>query len=231
MPKNAPDVTVSHEKPPPRSAAVWWLSWSGWGYSRCSGWLAAPSPLLGVHRPSLLHGPARGWLSGSTAVAPVGGPAPTDGHRRYAGAPPRGGGGVRTFLRYSLTNVMEVPVREYSNAEYPENPAAQSVHHGKYNGRMLTLVQKDATHFDFILTPKHPHIAKIVFRDVDVSLMTPGLPAWTKADTGLRRIALTDRQWSRQQVRFDAGSPHVEVTGGNGFEQAHLFTAELAKTA
>ena len=54
-------------------------------------------------------------------------------------------------------------------------------------------MQKDVTHFDFILTPKHPtHCQDRVSRDVDARLMTPGLPAWTKADTGLRRIALTD---------------------------------------
>ena len=104
------------------------------------------------------------------------------------------GVGGRLLLRYYIADVMEVPIREHSNAEYLEDLAGRSVHHSKYNGRKLTLVQKDATHFDFILTPQHPHIAKIVFRDVDVSLMTPSLPAWTKADAGLRRIALTDRQ-------------------------------------
>lgn len=137
--------------------------------------------------------------------------------------------GVRTVLRYRTAAVMNIAVTEYTNAEYPENPAPLSVFHGKYNGRDLTLVQKDETHFDFIFTPRHPHIAKIVFRDIDVSLMTPGVPTWTKADDGLQRIALTDRQWSRQQVRFDAGSPKVEITGGDGFEKANIMTAELAK--
>jgi hypothetical protein len=139
------------------------------------------------------------------------------------------GGGVRTFLRYHTAAVMTLPIREYSHAEYPENPAALSVHHGNYNGRTLSLVQKDTTHFDVILTPKHSHIAKIVFRNLDISLMTPSLPAWTKDDQDLWRIALTDRQWNRQQVRFDATSPHIEITGGDGFEKGHLFTAELAK--
>ncbi len=139
------------------------------------------------------------------------------------------GVGGRLLLRYYIADVMEVPVRGYSNAEYSEALAGRSIHHGKYNGRRLTLVRKDTTHFDFIPTPQHPHIAKIVFRDVDVSLMTPGVPAWTKADAGLRRTALTDRQWSRQQVRFDSGSPHIEITSGDGFEKANLFTVELAK--
>jgi hypothetical protein len=125
---------------------------------------------------------------------------------------------------------MEVPVREYTNAEYPEDPSNRSLHHGQYNGRTLTLVKKDDTHFDFVFEPQHPHVAKVLFRDVDVSLMTPSLPEWTKADDGLRRIALTDRQWNRQQVRFGGpASPHVEVSGGDGWEKENLYSAELAK--
>lgn len=137
---------------------------------------------------------------------------------------------VRTYTRYQTAPIMHVPVREFTNAEYAEDPANRSVHFGKYKDRSLTLIQKDATHFDFVFEPNHPHIAKVVFRDIDVSLMTPGIPAWTQHDAGLRRIALTDRQWNRQQVKFGGpGSVHVEVTGGDGFEAGKLYSAELAK--
>jgi hypothetical protein len=57
---------------------------------------------------------------------------------------------LRTFFRYRTADRMEVPVQEYSNAAYPEDPANRSVHYGKYHGRSLTLVKKDDTHFDFI---------------------------------------------------------------------------------
>ncbi len=138
--------------------------------------------------------------------------------------------GVRTYLRYDTADNMVVAIREYSNAQYPEDPSGRSVHHGQYDGRSLTLVKKDATHFDFIFEPQHSHIAKIVFRDVDVSLMTPSLPEIAKADDGLRRIALTDRQWNRQQVSFGGpDSPQVEITGGDGFELKNIYSAELAK--
>lgn len=137
--------------------------------------------------------------------------------------------GLSTHFRYQTAEVMQVPIREYSNEEYPEDPADRSVDYGKYHGRQLVLFQKDTTHFDFVFEPKHPHVAKVVFRNVDVSLMTPGLPDWAKEDSGLRRIALTDRQWNRQQVRFDPASSHVEVTGGDGFEKDHLYSTELAK--
>jgi hypothetical protein len=137
---------------------------------------------------------------------------------------------VRAHFRYQKADTMEVTVREYTNAEYPEDPANRSLHHGQYNGRRLTLVKKDATHFDFVFEPNNPHVARVVFRDVDVSLMTPSLPEWAKADAGLRRIALTDRQWNRQQVQFGGpGTPHVEATGGDGWEKENLSSAELAK--
>ncbi len=131
--------------------------------------------------------------------------------------------------RYSVARTMEIPIREFSTAEYPEDPGERSIHFGDYSGRSLRLVQKDDTHFDFVILPKHEHAAKITIRDVDVSLMTPSEPECTKQDRDLERIALTDRQWNRQQVSFRRDSPHVEVSGGNGFELDNLIEAKLAK--
>lgn len=131
--------------------------------------------------------------------------------------------------RYQTSDTMTVPIKEFSRAEYPEDPADYSVHHGKYSGRFLVLKKNDYNHFDFVFEPERTHIAKVIFRDIDVALMTPGLPMWTRDDDGLRRIALTDRQWNRQQVSFTAASGHIEVLGGDGFEIDNLFSAELAK--
>ena len=111
---------------------------------------------------------------------------------------------------------MAIPVREFSNVEYPEDPALRSIHYGKYSGRSLILVQKDETHFDFIFKPTDPHTATFTFPNVDVSLMTPSEPEWTKADPGLERIALSDRQWNRQQVSFDLVSRLAEHAVGLG---------------
>src|SRR5262249_33855980 len=89
---------------------------------------------------------------------------------------------VRTFIRYHTAEVMDVPVREFTNAEYPEDPADRSPDFGRYHGRDLRLVQRDHSHFDFVFEPRHEHVARVVFRDVDVGLMTPSLPEWTKGD-------------------------------------------------
>lgn len=137
---------------------------------------------------------------------------------------------VRTYYRYQVAEVMDVPVTEFTNAEYPEDPAGRSEWLTEYQGRRLKLVRKDDTHFDFVFEPLHDQVAKVIVKDVDVSLMTPSLPEWTKEDPGLERIALTDREWNRQQVYF--GGPedgHVEVSGGNGWEVENLYSVALAK--
>lgn len=146
--------------------------------------------------------------------------------------------GVRQSSRYQIANEMIVPLTEYTNVEYPEDPANRSPHHGQYQGRRVRLIRKDDTHFDVVVEPVEPtntpHIATITFHDVDVSLMTPSLPEWCKRDLGNRRIALTDRQWNRQQVAFAVSGPsdanqRVAVSGGDGFERENLSSAELAK--
>jgi hypothetical protein len=124
---------------------------------------------------------------------------------------------------------MDIPITEYSNFEYPEDPAAHSMYLHHYAKRQLTLIKKDDTHFDFILKPTDSKTAKVIFKNIDVSLMTPSEPEWTKGDQNLEIIALTDRQWNRQQVSFDPQGEHVEITDGDGFEKSHIYSAELAK--
>ena len=131
--------------------------------------------------------------------------------------------------RYGVTREMVIPLQEFSTAQYPEDPAERSAHARQYSDRTLRLVQNDATHFDFVLEPARANTAKIIFRNIDVSLFTPTQPEWTRQNPDLEIIALTDRQWNRQQVAFKPGSAQLEISGGDGFERTNLFTAELAK--
>jgi hypothetical protein len=130
---------------------------------------------------------------------------------------------------YSTAETMTIPIKEFSTADYPEDPAGKSVQSGRYADRQLQLIKKDATHFDFIFEPLNAHTATVIIKNVDVSLMTPNTPDWIRGDDNLVLIGLTDRQWNRQQVSFKRDGGHVEVMGGNGFEQANLYSAELAK--
>lgn len=131
--------------------------------------------------------------------------------------------------RYATADQMGIPITEYAPFEYPEDPAERSIYFGQYAKRKLTLVKKDETHFDFLFEPSDQKTAKVIFKNIDVSLMTPSEPEWTKADPNLELIAFTDRQWNRQQVSFDPHGPYVELLGGDGFEKEHLYSAELAK--
>ena len=152
-------------------------------------------------------------------------------------------GGWWVRERYRTDDVTAVPVAEYTHAEYREDPAGRSVRHGRFDGRTLRLVRRDETHFDFEFLSRQSHVADVAFRNVDVSLMTVGTPAWVCDNEGLTRIAVIDREWNRQQVTFtrnpaaaefaddaarNAGA-WVEVSGGDGWETAHLTKAALAK--
>ena len=139
------------------------------------------------------------------------------------------GGGVYFFSRYSITEETTLAVTEFPTFQYADDPSERSPYYSEYKGRRLKLVQLDDTHFDFVFEPLDDHLAKIVFRNVDVSLMTPNIPEYVKKDDGLRRVALTDREWNRQQVQFNVGIDDVEVTGGDGFEKENLKVASLAR--
>lgn len=133
--------------------------------------------------------------------------------------------------RYVTADEMIVPVQEFSTFEYPEDPSPRSTKYGQYQGRSLRLIKRDASHFDFVFEPTDgdEHVATIAFRNVDVARMTPGVPEWCLKDDGLTRIALTDREWNRQQVQFPVPGDVVEITGGDGWEQGELEIASIAK--
>ncbi|MDJ0625847.1 MAG: hypothetical protein QNJ31_05720 [Candidatus Caenarcaniphilales bacterium] len=132
-------------------------------------------------------------------------------------------------FRYSTSKVMEVPVTEFKTFQYAEDPSNLSVDYQRYSDRKLTIVKNDDTHFDLILEPQNDSTAKIILKNIDLSLFVTSEPKWTKKDKNLELIAFTDREWNRQQARFYRNSPHVEIIGGDGFEKNHLFTVELAK--
>ena len=112
--------------------------------------------------------------------------------------------------KYQVSSTMALPLKEFSTAEYPEDPAERSLMNGRYRQRALTLVQKDEKHFDFILESKDPAVAKIVWKDVDVCLFATGQPAWTRGHEGNQLIALTDREWSRQQIQPKGRVHHLQ---------------------
>ena len=136
---------------------------------------------------------------------------------------------IQFFGKYRVADSMVVAVEEVHTADYPEDPAHRSTHYDRYGNRHLRLVKKDDTHFDFVFESSDSDVATITFHDVDMSLMIPKQPTWTKGDASLEVIAFVDREWNRQQVRWSADSPQITIEGGDGFEAKNLLTAELAR--
>ncbi len=130
--------------------------------------------------------------------------------------------------KYKTTEKIAVNVKEFSNQEYPENTALLSVNHKKYTNRTLQLIKKDDTHFDFVLEPTNPKTAKIIVKNVDISLFLPKITPAIAADRGLTEIYLTEREFSRQQVSFSPDSDMVEIIGGDGFEKQNIYSIDIA---
>jgi hypothetical protein len=137
-------------------------------------------------------------------------------------------GGFWFTSRYKYDNKTSVKLQELSNAEYPDNPAPLAKSFQRYSSRKLTVIKRDNTHFDFVLEPTNEKTAKIVVKNVDLKLLVPKVPEWVKKDEGLEVIALTDREWNRQQISFPANSEHIEISGGDGFEKQNLTEIALA---
>ena len=136
-------------------------------------------------------------------------------------------GGDWFFSRYKTADQMTIALQELSKTEYPENPGDLS-HYREYTDRKLSIIKKDANHFDFVLEPTNQQTAKLVFKNIDVSLLVPKVPDWARQNENLETIAVVDREWNRQQVSFKPDSNNIEVSGGDGFETHNLYTAELS---
>ncbi|MGM3308328.1 hypothetical protein ACSQ6I_20515 [Anabaena sp. WFMT] len=130
--------------------------------------------------------------------------------------------------RYDFDDQMIVKLKEFSNAEYPANPAPLGKNFQRYSQRKLTIIKKDENNFDFVLEPTNEKTAKIVIKNVDLNLLVPKAPEWVKKDQGLEVIAFTDREWNRQQISFPANSKNIEITGGDGFEKQNIVEIALA---
>ena len=137
-------------------------------------------------------------------------------------------GGIWFQSRYKFDNKMTVKLEELSNVDYPANPAPLGKNFQRYTNRKLTIIKRDETHFDFVLEPTDTKTAKIVIKNVDLELLVPKAPAWTKKDPGLEVIAFTDREWNRQQISFPADSKNLEIIGGDGFEKQNIVEVALA---
>lgn len=108
-----------------------------------------------------------------------------------------------------------------SEARYDAMPAmrvplAASKLDTQYDDRRLLLIQRDATHYDFVLEPTSDRVARVAITNVDVSALAPQVNA-----TGYNVNAA-------QELTIDAADACVEIRGGDGYEAEHLSHITIA---
>jgi hypothetical protein len=139
-------------------------------------------------------------------------------------------GGAWFADRYDDRPRQSVTLTAFSKDEYPENPENTSQVFGAYPHRQVIVEQLGDTRFRFLLEPASAKSAAIELTDIDLAHFVAAVPLWAKADDDLTKIALIDREWNRQQVRFNRSSHNVHVRdGGDGFEQRTLSRVDLAR--
>ena len=131
--------------------------------------------------------------------------------------------------KYWTSSEMVVAVEETTTIDYPEDPANRSAFYNRYPDRSLRLIDQGDGLFTFSFESENPHVATVTFKDIDVARFVPTAPEWTRDGGDLEKVTLIEREWNRQQVTFDRASPHLEVSGGDGFEETRLVSAELAR--
>lgn len=139
-------------------------------------------------------------------------------------------GGIWLQIRYDAAPVQTVGLMTFSDTAYPENPEVRSGVFADYPHRSLIIEQTRDTHFNFRIEPASEQATAIELIDVDLAQLVAAVPPWVKTDSNLTKVGLIDREWNRQQVRFDRSSSHIRVgEGGNGFEQRALSRIDLAR--
>jgi hypothetical protein len=104
----------------------------------------------------------------------------------------------------------------YDAAPAMRVPLAASAQDDRYDDRRLLLIQRDATHYDFVLEPTSARVARVVLSNIDISSLAPQVNA-TGYGAG-----------ESQQLAIDARDGAVDIRGGDGFEAQHLSQIIIA---
>lgn len=112
-------------------------------------------------------------------------------------------------------NYWQTPVKEMTDAQYPDNPSLES-RHSKAKQTLyenIAITRQVHDHFDVAILPHQPTAATVKIKNVPLLEWMPTAAEWTKKDNYLTYIAIINQEWNRQQVRFAAGQ--FEVVGSS----------------
>ncbi len=114
--------------------------------------------------------------------------------------------------------VYEIPVKEMTDTEYPDNPNLESRHSAAKQQYFSTILLKDkgSNLFDLDLISQEDSLCKITLNNLPLLEMMPTAPDWIKKDEYLTYIGVINQEWNRQQVQFN--TKQFSVSGKSGMQ-------------
>jgi hypothetical protein len=110
-------------------------------------------------------------------------------------------------------NTIDIPIKEMSDSEYPDNPNLESRHskaQQKYFSQ-ITLKENNTNLFDIELHSNEKGLCNIALRYLPLIEMMPTAAEFIKKDDYLSYLGIINQEWNRQQVQFN--KDQYEVTG------------------
>jgi hypothetical protein len=133
------------------------------------------------------------------------------------------------FLQLSCKEkqtTFEIPTKEMTDAEYPDNPNLESRHSKAKQKYFKSIILKNNGQnlFDLDLFSHENGQCEISLKNLPLLEMMPTAPDFIKKDEYLTYIGIINQEWNRQQVQFKTGQFSVK---GNAKQQ--ITRVDLAR--
>lgn len=124
--------------------------------------------------------------------------------------------------------VYEVPLKELSDADYPDNPdiSIRSSLDGTYSHSQARFVPLDNGHFDVVFPPANSESDTLTLLDLDLVEWMPAVPDYIREDSFLVYVGILNQEFNRQQVKL--GPDHFTLSG-KADEQNKIQRVDLAR--
>lgn len=122
--------------------------------------------------------------------------------------------------------VFEIPTKEMTDTEYPDNPNLESRHSEakQHYFKSILLKNKGQNLFDLDLFSHEIGQCEISLKNLPLLEMMPTAPDFIKKDEYLTYIGIINQEWNRQQVQFKTGQFSVK-----GNSKLQITRVDLAR--
>lgn len=109
------------------------------------------------------------------------------------------------YQRYGQSSLADIPLQ------------TETVEEHRWVGEDITFEKLSGQQFDVSFTLHQGGApTELRLQDIDLSLMIPTVPTAVHGNQALTRWFLSEREFNRQRVIFESGSPHIQLPTGLG---------------